>query len=174
MDGLSGIGNLPPGGTAPLVYGLASTGAAPTAPLQGQTSSNVAGATASAAQSVFSRSSTSTAANVESFIATYGPIVSSNEMLGALLLMLIMQYIKTGNDREKQDLLGLISVLARQQQGAGSGSTFVYQSSSLSIESTHIQAAASEVSAGAYTGATATLQQAPATDPGSAGLDVIV
>jgi hypothetical protein len=173
MDGLSGIGSIPGYGMMPQVYGTAAAGTAPAAPAQGGEIGTIAGGALSASQSVLSLSSTSITANVESFMGTYGPVMSSNEMLGAVLLMLIMEYLKTDNDQDKKDLLGLISTLAQQQQGAGGGGSFIYQSSSLSIESTQLQVASSEMNFGAYSGAAATLQQAPAADPGSAGLDVV-
>ncbi len=166
MDGISAIGGaaggyfVPP--SVPAVSAAATPQTAATAP---------AGASA---LSLASMSSTSISASMQSFAATYGPALSSNELLGAVLLMLTLEYMKPDkSDSEKKDLLAVILALAQQQQGnsAGSGS-IAYTSSSLSIETTQYQGISVASGIGAYSGAAANPQFAPAVDAGSAGLDV--
>lgn len=103
--------------------------------------------------------------------------MSNDELLGALLLMLTLEYLKGGqSDDEKQNLLGLILALAQQKmnaEGAGSG-TFAFTSSSMSIESTQMQSISMTSAAGAYQSAQVNPQVAPGVDAGSAGLDVTI
>lgn len=177
MDGISGVGAVGSGGMMAPIYGTgpAYSAAAAQAPaLQGM-NGMAAGNGIGASQSVESLSSTTISAQVESFIATYGPVVANNELLGAVLLMLIMEYLKAENEKDRKDLLSLISTLAQQQQqGGNSGGVMMYSSSSLTIESTQYQAASMQMAIGAYDGSAATLQQAPTVDAGAGSINVMV
>jgi hypothetical protein len=166
----SGIGAISSGGAWPQVYGTAAAGQLPAQ----DSVAAAAGGSMSASQSLTSLSSTSINASSESLIATMTPSANNNELLGAVLLMLIMEYMKTDDKQQKQDLMGLATLLLQQQQQQSAGAqTIMYNSSSLSIESTQIQVASSEMAISAYSGAAATLQQAPNIDAGAAGLNVV-
>lgn len=169
MDGVAGVGAIPGGGVTPQAYGVA----APTGPAAGASTAELGGVGVAASQSTLSVSSTKMTASVESFIATYGPAMTNQELLGAVLLMLILEYMKSEDSSEKKDLLALIGALAQQQQSQSGGGTIMYNSASFSFESTQMQATSTEMAVGAYSGAASTLQQAPATDPGAAGLNVV-
>jgi hypothetical protein len=118
-------------------------------------------------------SALSVSASAESFVATYGPVMSNNELLGAVLLLLTMEYLKSEDPEEKKGLLALIATLAQQSTAAQSAGSFAYSSSSLSIESLQYQAVSTQIGAGTYAGDTAALQQEAPVDPGAAGLDVV-
>ena len=155
MDGISGI--------ASVTSGMAASQMTQTAGV-----SDVG-----AGQSIASISSTSMSANIESFSGVSSAASNNNELLGAVLLMLMMQYMKSGDAGQKQDLLSVISALAQQQgQSNSASSTFSYSSTSISMESTQIQMSSTQVAA-AYSGASATMQQVPAADAGSGSLNVI-
>jgi hypothetical protein len=122
-----------------------------------------------------SMSSTQITQNVESFVATYGPVMSSNEMLGAVLLLLTLELMQSQDDEQKKGLLAAISTLAQMQQQDQGGGMFMYSSSSTSIESTQMTLSADSMAAGAYGGGgagTTAGQVAPQVDGGSQGLDV--
>ena len=167
MEALAAIGGMPGAGGWGRVYGTGSALPAQSAP------GMEAGAALAASQSALSASSISMTAATQSLVATSGAAPSSNELLGAVMLMLILEYLKTDDEQEKTGLLALISMLAQQQQQGAGGSTLMYSSSYLSIESTQLQFASTDMAVSAYTGATATLQQAPGVDPGAGGLDVV-
>jgi hypothetical protein len=99
-------------------------------------------------------------------------MLSTNEALGAALLMLILQYMQSSDSNEKQGLLDVISSLVGSQQQQGSSSMLSYSSSQVSIESTQMVMINTSDAINSYAGATATAQQAPQVDSGSAGLDV--
>ena len=113
--------------------------------------------------------STSISASSESLMAAWSPMLSSNEAIGAALLLLILQYMQTQDPQERKDLLGLIgSLAAGQQSSEGSSGVLMYSSSQLSIETTSITltTGGSGYDAGAQIAP-------PADSPGSAGLDVV-
>jgi hypothetical protein len=78
----------------------------------------------------------------------------SNELLGAVLLMLMLEYMKSNDDEEKQGLLGLMGLLLQMQQQNGSQQSMLfYTSSSLSIESSQMQMTSGQAVSNAYTNA---------------------
>jgi hypothetical protein len=87
--------------------------------------------------------------------------------------MLVLQFLQSSDSQEKQNLTDMIGALASMQQQNQGGGMLLYSSSSLSIESTQLTIATSQ-GLDAYSGAAASLQQAPPADAGSAGLDVTV
>jgi hypothetical protein len=121
--------------------------------------------------SILSLSSTSLSATSETLMAGNMPMLATNEAIGAALLLLILQYLQTSDSKEKQNLTDMIVALAGMQQQNAGGEMLLYSSSSLSIESTQLTIATSQ-GLGAYSGAAASLQQAPPGDPGSPALDV--
>lgn len=170
MSAIASIGGLYAGAAWPQVYGatgagdVASTGAA----------AAQAGVAVSASQSLASLSATSISATSESLIATLTPSANNNELLGAVLLMLIMEYLKTDDKQEKQGIMGLVSALLQQQQQQSAGAeTLMYSSTSYSYESVQMQMMSTDMALAAYSGASATLQQAPSIDAGAAGLNVL-
>jgi hypothetical protein len=170
MEAVAGIGSMPFGGAWGQMVGMGN--AAPVA-TQGTLGAE-AGSLVNASQSAVSASVTSTSltATSESLVAAVGAASSNDELLGAVLLMLILEYLKTENQQEKEGLLALAGLLARQQQQAGND-LFLYSSSSLSIEFTQTELVSTDLAISAYAGGTATSQQAPGVDPGAGGLDVM-
>jgi hypothetical protein len=80
--------------------------------------------------------------------------IANNELLGAVLLMLILEYMKSQDDKEKEGLLGLMGMIMQmQQQNNAQQSTLFYASNSLSIDSTQIQVASGQAATNAYTNA---------------------
>jgi len=167
MGGIEAIGSATSGMTAGAI--------SPAGGASGGQTLQAGGLEQSAGQSsVLSLSSTSIQASSETLLMAKSPMLASNEAIGAVLLMLILQYLQTGDAQEKQNLTSMIGALAgMQQQGKGGGGELLfYSSSSLSVESTQMTIATSQ-GLNAYTGAAASLQQAPAADAGSAGLNVL-
>lgn len=168
MSAIASISGLYSGGAWPQVYGATGADQAIAA---GAAQTGVA---VSASQSLASLSSTSITATSESLIATLTPSANNNELLGAVLLMLIMEYLKTDDKDEKQGIMGLIGALLQQQQQQAAGAeTLMYSSTSFTYEATQIQMMSSEMALAAYSGASASLQQAPGIDAGAAGLNVL-
>lgn len=166
----SGVGAISAGGAWPQIYGTAGASELPAQ----DSIAAAAGVEINASQALTSLSSTSITATNESLIATTGTSSNNNELLGAVLLLLIMEYMKTDDKEQKQGLMDLITLLAQQQQQqSGGGQTIMYNSSSLSIESTQYQAVSTDVAISAYSGATAATQQAPNIDASAGGLDVV-
>lgn len=163
MSGISGI--------SPIYSGMTGQ-SLPAADTSGQQlEAGQAGASVGSS-SILSLSSTSMSASSETLMASGTPMLASNEALGAALLLLVLQYLQSGDSQEKQGLSEMIVGLAGMaQQGQGGGDFLLYSSSSLSIESTQLSIATSQ-GIDAYTGAAASLQQAPSADAGAAGLDV--
>lgn len=163
MSGLSGIGGV--GGYLPPQQQSNLGGDALQAP--------AASGSASPGGSILAVSSSSISASMETLMSMDMPMLASNEALGAALLLLVLQYLQTGDSNEKQQLLDVIASLAASQKGGGAGgSLMLYSSSSMSIENTQMLLIAPGDAAGAYSGASALNQQAPQIDAGSAGLDL--
>jgi len=150
----------------------------PTAGVEGTPASEaqkgLTAGSASSSQSLASLSSTSISASAESFVAANGPVLADKQLLGLVVLMLTLKYLQSDDEEEKKGLMALIIALA-QQQGAGGGESIMYSASSLSIESTQIQAVSSEAAISGYSGAAIDPQQTPPASPGSGsgGLDVV-
>lgn len=167
MDGVSGINSVySPAITSP------SMPATSAATAQGGMAAEATPAQASAIQSQEWASLSSLAINQSSESLLVADNASSaavsNELLGAILLFLILEYMKSGSEDEKKDLLGLMGTIMQMQQTSGSQSSMLmYSSSSLSIESTEMQVGSSST---IYTNAG--LAQSHAADPGAGGLDV--
>ncbi len=172
VSGIPAVGGQVPAMTAGagLPVGLGQgAGSVRSAGLDAQGPAQAAGG----ATSILSLSQTSISASVESFIATYGPVMSSNELLGAVLLLLTLQLMQSRDPDERKQLLGAIMGLASQMQQQSSGGVLMYNSSSLSIESTQITAVSGEAGLSAYLGAMNTAQTAPGIDAGG-GLNLSV
>ncbi len=172
VDGISGISgvssgfmsgrmNPVPGPSSPAVGLPASTGQTPSALGTGK-AGQLAGAGltamsgASATQEMASLSSLSIQQSSEMLVVSQGTqgAITSNELLGAVLLMLIMEYMKSNDDKEKEGLLALMGmILQSQQQQAAQQTTLMYASSSLSIESTQMQYMSGQAASSAYTNA---------------------
>lgn len=167
MDGVSGINSVySPAITSP------SMPATSAATAQGGMAAEATPAQTSAIQSQEWASLSSLAINQSSESLLVADNASSaavsNELLGAILLFLILEYMKSGSEDEKKDLLGLMGTIMQMQQTSGSqSSVLMYSSSSLSIESTEMQMGSSST---IYTNAG--LAQSHAADPGAGGLDV--
>jgi hypothetical protein len=118
-----------------------------------------------------SASSLSMSSQVGSLISTCGGALSNNELLGAVLLMLTLEYLKNEDGDQRKDILSMLGMLL-QQGAAGQSSTMMYSFSSLSIESS-TQIVSSSTGLAAYSGLNLPTSQTPAADSPSAGLDVI-
>jgi hypothetical protein len=163
MSGIQGIG--------PIYGGTTAGQMAPMGRPAGQTADGGKIGGAVGGSSVLSLSSTSVAASSETLLAVKSPMLATNEAIGAALLMLILQYLQANDAKEKQELTAMIVALAGMQQNKGAGELLFYSSSSLSIQSTQLTMATSGA-LDAYSGASASLQQAPQSDAGAAGLNV--
>jgi len=141
------------GGSAP-----AKSGNGPVVPA-GSQENNVA------ALSTFSLQQSATMLSI-----TEGPqgAIVSNELLGAILLLLILEYMQSSDSEEKKGLLALAMVLAQSQTEASGGARVDYASTSLSIESTQLLLAGP--ASNAYTNAGA--NPAGGADAGAGGVDV--
>lgn len=173
MSGISPIGSYAAGSPMPAVsYALPSQSGGPGGPVALSNQGGAAAASATASQSAVLVSSTSIAANVESFVATYGPVASNNEILGALLLLLMLQYMQSDDEQEKKGLLGLLMGLAQIQQQAGQPASLMYSSTSLSIESTQMMAVSQQMAVGAYAGG-GSIGSVPPVAPSGGGVDTM-
>jgi len=163
MGAIQGIGPWQGGITPALIRPQDSS---PPAPAQG---SPAAGST-----SVLSLASTSVNAASEAILASDIPMLASNEAIGAVLLLLILQYLQSTDPAERQQILDTVLALSgmlRQDRGSSANVLF-YSSSDVSIESTQLALSTTE-GLNAYSGSAANLRQAPPPDAGAAGLDVL-
>jgi len=87
--------------------------------------------------------------------APQGAIVS-NELLGAVLLLIMLEYMQSEDEQEKQNLLALAMMVAQAQVQSSQSSSLTYVSTSLSVESTQIMMAGSATSAYTNAGANPT------------------
>lgn len=169
MNGISGISGMAAGGMPQRMNMAGGTGEAQAAPVQ----QNLAGVEAASSKSIASLSTTSVNASSESLIASNGPVLADDKALGLALLLLTLEYLKSGEDEdeEKKGLLDLMLAIS-QQQGGGDSTSLMYSSRSLSIESTQMQVASTENATSAYSAGAANPQQVSSAGPGAAGLDV--
>lgn len=171
MDGISGISGVsggfmpvrmnPMAGPSSPAVGLpTSAGQPPSAlgtgkagQLDGAGLTGMAGA--SATQEMASLSSLSIHQSSEMLMVSQGAqgAITSNELLGAVLLMLILEYMKSTDDKEKAGLLALMGMLLQSQQQGAQQTTLMYASNSLSIESTQMQYMSGQAASSAYTNA---------------------
>jgi hypothetical protein len=161
-----------PGGadlkTGPLVTGSAAgalaagkpgpmTGAmSPGKPDAAMAGGPAAAGSAWAASDMASLSQLSISQSSEMLMVSQAPqgAITSNELLGAVLLMLLLEYMKSQDKEEKDNLLGLMGmILQMQQQSNAQQSTLFYASNSLNIDSTQIQMASGQAASNAYTNA---------------------
>ncbi len=172
IGGISPIG----GGAVPQTNMPASVAGGTAAAPAGQGSQLQAGDTGliTPGSSILAMSSTSISASMETLTASNSPMLANNDALGAALLLLVLQYMQESDPTQKQNLLSTImSIAGGQQQGGNNQSSLMYSSSSLSIESTQLVMIGSGDALGAYSGASAGLQQVPQSDSGAAGLNVL-
>jgi hypothetical protein len=117
----------------------------------------LAGASGSSAtQEMASLSSLSINQSSEMLMVSQAPqgAITNSELLGAVLLMLIMEYMKSTDDKEKQGLLALMGMILQSQQAQQGGQqTLMYMSNSLSIDSTQMQYMSGQAASSAYTNA---------------------
>ena len=167
MGGVSGIGGIAGGGAPIQPKPSATVEGAPTA-----AQNTTGGAATSAGQSLVSMSSTSISASSESLLASNSPVLADQQLLGLVVLMLTLEYLQSDDEEEKKGLLALMLALSQQQSSGGE--QFMYSSSSLSIESTQIQAVSSETAMNGYTGGSVDPQQVPGVHGGAGGtLDAV-
>ncbi len=153
MSTISGIGGLSGGYMpAPQVAGAANT---------------------AAGQSVTPLASNQQSTSVNALTQSNLAVISNNELLGAVLLLLMLEYMQSKDDDEKKGLLGLMGLIASQQQNTF-GSLY-FSSSSIAINMDSLQTQSNSMLGGiaAYNGSTASMQQAPIVDPGAGGLNVV-
>jgi hypothetical protein len=122
-------------------------------------------------QSNSSVSKLSISANVQNFMETYGPVMSNNDITGAVLLMLMAEYMKSDDKDEKKGLLGLM--MAMMQSQSSGQSSFAYNSSSLSIQSSQFQSGTVDLASTGYSGSPVDTTSTPAADPSAGGLNVV-
>jgi hypothetical protein len=173
MSGISGISGLGAGAVWPT-----SSATTPAAEVGGGAAVGASGASAYQDISALSYSSMSINASSESLAINQGggmAAASTNELLGAVLLLLTLQYMKSGDDQEKKDLLGLMTTLVQQMGqsgqssgGSGGGDSLSYTSSSLSIEMTNLQVVSASTGINSYMSAQGDYSQSP----GAGGIDV--
>ena len=170
MDGVSGVGGVPAGGMP--IQPKALTGAEQTAAVPIEKG---LGTSASTSESITSKSATSISATSESLIASNGPVLADDQILGIVVLLLTLQYLQSEDEEEKEGLLALMIILAQQQQANANSETLMYNSSSLNVATTQSQTVSSDAAISAYTGSAGNTQQPPAVNPGagSGGLDVV-
>lgn len=180
MNGVSPIGNYGSGiPMQPAQYAPAANSAMPASGgvdggLAAQGSGAVAGASITASQSAVAISQTSISASVESFMGTYGPVMANNEILGALLLLLTLQYMQSSDEQEKKGLLGLmLGLLQQQQQASQAGGSFMYSSSQLNIESTQMVAMSQQMAVDVYAGGGSIGSAPPVSGTGSGSVDTV-
>lgn len=165
MDGVSSINAYSTGLYQLPGIGQSSAAGAP----QAASADSVGGTQAGSSVSTLSVSS-----SVETFMETYGPLQSTNELTGALLLLLISEYMKTDDEEEKKGLLALMSALLQQAQGSGSQGSFMYSSSSLSIETSQFNSGSVDLSGTGYASAPLNPASTPAPDAPAGGLNVVI
>ncbi len=172
MDGIAPIGG---GGyltSRPMNLQSAQAPAAPAA--DAPNASNLKGggalapdALAASGSQALSLSSTSMAMESQSLSMQSAPAANNNELLGAVLLMLMLEYLTTQDENKKDALLGaMVGLAALQSMQQDQGASLSYSSMSMSMESTQIQMVSSESVAGAY-GAVADNTKVPLGDAAS-------
>jgi len=167
MNGISGIGGMTAGGIPQQTHPVGGTKGAQATPVQ----HDLAGVEATSSQTVASLSTTSINASSESLVVGNGPVMADDRALGLALLLLTIEYLQSNDEEEKKGLLAMMLALT-QGQGGGNGGSFMYNSMSLSIESTQMQFVSTESAISAYSAGTMDPQQASSLAPGAAGLDV--
>ena len=189
MNGISAVGVASGGAMTarpnPIIQ--ASTQAAPAAkaapggqstpadqltPVSGQRAVSELAATGS--QTVVSASSMSVKQSSEMLMVSegVGGSITSDELLGAVLLLLILEYMQSEDEDEKKGLLNLVLAIAQQpQQDSDNGGFLMYNSTSQSIESTRFQMVSTENVVSAYSAGAGDPQQASPDGLGAAGLD---
>ena len=175
MEGVSGIQGVSGGQPPALPAAVRQADASSNIPVAGGTAPAKSGNGAAvpagsqtggvAALSTFSLHQSATMLSIAE--GPQGAIVS-NELLGAILLMLILEYMQSSDSEEKKGLLALAMVLAQSQAQASGGARMAYASMSLSVESTQVLLAGP--ASNAYTNAGA--NPAGGADAGAGGVDV--
>jgi hypothetical protein len=97
------------------------------------------------------------------------PAANTNELLGAVLLLLLLEYMSTQDQDKKDALLGAIVGLASLQSQQADAVSLNYSSTSMSMQSSQMQMIASDSIASTYNGALADTTRAPLTDAASGG-----
>ncbi len=130
-------------------------------------------ANTSASQSVSPLASSQQSTSVNALTQNNLAVISNNELLGAVLLMLMLEYMQSKDDDEKKGLLGLMGLIAGQQQNASGSLYFSSSSIAVNMDSLQMQSNSMQTGIAAYNGSTASMQQAPFVDPGAGGLNVV-
>lgn len=170
VEGLSAIGAVSQYSAAPSVQYAAAAG----------TAESLSGSQASAASALaVGQSSTSiaassmTATSTQTLIAGSSAAATDNQMLGAILLMLILEYLQSSDETRKQDALTAIVTMLQQLQEQRPAETFLYSSSSMSIESSQLQIASTDLAMGSYMQTAQAPQEVGASPSAVSGIDVL-
>lgn len=146
-----------------MVTGYGSVTGPVSSPASGsQTASNGAVATAGTGSVANTVMMTSLQQSSETLLfagqSTAAPI--NNELLGAILLMLLLKYLQSADTNEQQGLLALMNSLVQGQQGGkADSSVMLYSSSSLSIDTLMVQTQGVDAAANAYASTAASSDQ---------------
>jgi hypothetical protein len=95
------------------------------------------------------------------------PAANNNELLGAVLLLLLLEYMSTQDEDKKDALLGAIVGLASLQSQQADSISLNFSSTSLCLQSSKLQMISSDSIASTYNGAVADPLQVPLSDPSS-------
>ena len=163
MDALSGVSMA---GAQMSQVGMAS---GPTAAMPDP---GVAAAGGSQQISSASASSMSMSASMETMVSSY-QASGNKDLMGALLLMLTLEYLRSDDDKKRDGILSLLGTLLQQSGGSGGSSSMMFNSYAMTMESTSMQVVSSGTGINAYSGTGLSTSQAPAVDSASAGLDVV-
>ena len=175
MEGVSGIQNVNPGLPPALPANLGQiNGAGGTATPAGavhKMNDTAAApgpqATGTMANSIFSAHQSTTMLSISDGGRA---AVVNDELLGALLLMLVLEYLRSDEADEKKGLLALAMMVALSQAQGQRGTSLTYLSTSYSADSSQVLMAGP--ASQAYTNAGAS--PAPTADGGGGGVDVTV
>ncbi|MBP7935995.1 MAG: hypothetical protein KA354_15235 [Phycisphaerae bacterium] len=179
MDPVSAIGgysaSILPLRTSPMTAmdGAVATPAMKSSPASTQPSVGAAAGAGNATATQLVSSQLVNASSETLLISQTQTAAVSNELLGAVLLMLLMEFMKTQNEDDKKSLLALMAGLVQlQQQNSTQQSTSLYySSSSLSIDSIQSQIVSTGTVSGAYTNAG--IEPSARPDTGGARVDAV-
>lgn len=125
----------------------------------------------SAADRTFAASLSSSTMVYESQSLSFQSMAAANhnELLGAVLLLLLLEYMSTQDEDKKNALLGAIVGLAALHSQQADSVSLNYSSTSLTMQSTQMQMLSTESIASTYNGAVADATRVPLSDPTSGG-----
>jgi hypothetical protein len=118
--------------------------------------------------SMYGLNASSLSATSESFSISSSPLLADRDLMGLVVLMLTLELMQSDDEEDRKGLMALIFALGQMQQQAG-GESFSYSASSMSMDSSSLQAMDSSQLVSGYSAVNTGLQQVPAVDAAMGG-----